>query len=55
MLGLSDAGLDGWGAPMVVAGLAAAAVVLPLFVLAERPLANLAWVGGASSSPTLAQ
>lgn len=45
MLGLSDAGLDGWGAPMVVAGLAAAAVVLPLFVLAERPLADLAWGG----------
>jgi hypothetical protein len=45
LLGLSDAGLDGWGAPMVVAGLAAAAVVLPLFVLAERPLADLAWGG----------
>lgn len=35
VLGLSDAGLDGWSAPMVVVGLAAAAVLLPLFVWAE--------------------
>lgn len=35
VLGLSDAGLDGWGAPMVVGGLIAAAIVLPLFVVAE--------------------
>jgi EmrB/QacA subfamily drug resistance transporter len=34
-LGLSDAGLDGWRAPLVVVGLAAAAVCLPLFVRAE--------------------
>ena len=36
VLGLSDAGLDGWSAPMVVVGLVAAAVFLPLFVVAER-------------------
>ncbi len=35
VLGLSDAGLDGWSAPMVVIGLIAAAVFLPLFVLVE--------------------
>jgi EmrB/QacA subfamily drug resistance transporter len=35
VLGLSDAGLDGWGAPMVLIGLAAAAVLLPAFVLVE--------------------
>ena len=35
VLGLSDAGLDGWGAPMVIEGLAAAAVLLPSFVLVE--------------------
>ena len=35
VLGLSDAGLDGWSAPMVVVGLIAAAVFLPLFVLVE--------------------
>jgi EmrB/QacA subfamily drug resistance transporter len=36
VLGLSDAGLDGWTAPMVVGGMIGAAVLLPLFVLAER-------------------
>jgi len=36
VLGLSDAGLDGWGAPMVIAGLAAAVVLIPLFVMVER-------------------
>lgn len=35
VLALSDAGLDGWGAPMVLIGLAAAVVMLPLFVLVE--------------------
>ncbi len=35
VLGLSDAGLDGWGAPMVLAGLAVAAVALPLLVFVE--------------------
>src|SRR5581483_12393908 len=36
VLGLSDAGLDGWSAPMVIAGLAAAAVFIPLFLVVER-------------------
>jgi len=35
VLALSDAGLDGWSAPMVIGGLAGAAVMLPLFVLVE--------------------
>ena len=35
MLGLSDAGLDGWSAPMVIVGLIAAAILLPAFVLVE--------------------
>jgi EmrB/QacA subfamily drug resistance transporter len=35
VLALSDAGLDGWSAPMVVVGLIAAGVLLPLFVLVE--------------------
>lgn len=35
VLALSDAGLDGWGAPMVVIGLVAAAVLLPAFVIVE--------------------
>lgn len=35
VLGLSDAGLDGWGAPMVLIGLVAAVVLLPAFVLVE--------------------
>jgi EmrB/QacA subfamily drug resistance transporter len=34
-LGLSDAGLDGWSAPLVIVGLLAAAVCLPLFVWVE--------------------
>jgi EmrB/QacA subfamily drug resistance transporter len=35
VLGLSGAGLDGWTAPMVLIGLAAAVFFIPLFVLAE--------------------
>ncbi|MGD9695079.1 MAG: MFS transporter [Thermoleophilia bacterium] len=35
VLGLSDAGLDGWTAPMVVVGLIAALVLIPLFVAVE--------------------
>lgn len=35
VLALSDAGLDGWSAPMVIAGLVAAALLLPAFVLVE--------------------
>ncbi|MGE0027244.1 MAG: MFS transporter [Thermoleophilia bacterium] len=35
VLGLSDAGLDGWTAPMVLIGLAAAVIFIPLFVVAE--------------------
>ena len=40
VLGLSDAGLDGWGAPMVVIGLIAAALLLPAFVLVEARTAS---------------
>jgi EmrB/QacA subfamily drug resistance transporter len=40
VLGLSDAGLDGWTAPMVLIGLAAAAVFMPLFVVAETRVAS---------------
>lgn len=40
VLALSDAGLDGWGAPMVIIGLIAAAVLLPLFVLVELRTAS---------------
>lgn len=36
VLGLSDAGLDGWSAPMVLVGLAAAVIFLPLFVVIEQ-------------------
>jgi EmrB/QacA subfamily drug resistance transporter len=43
VLGLSDAGLDGWSAPMVIGGLAAAIVLLPLFV----------WVEARSPAPML--
>lgn len=35
VLALSDAGLDGWSAPTVIAGLVAAALLLPAFVLVE--------------------
>ena len=42
-MGLSDAGLDGWTAPMVVAGLIAAALMLPAFV----------WVEARSPAPML--
>ena len=35
VLALSDAGLDGWTAPMVIVGLIAAAILLPAFVLVE--------------------
>ena len=35
VLGLSDAGLDGWSAPMVVIGLALGIVCLPIFVWVE--------------------
>ena len=35
VLALSDAGLDGWSAPMVVVGLIAAAILLPAFVAVE--------------------
>lgn len=40
VLGLSDAGLDGWSAPMVLVGLAAAVIFLPLFVVVERRTAS---------------
>ncbi len=40
VLGLSDAGLDGWGAPMVLIGLVAAVVLLPAFVLVEARTAS---------------
>lgn len=36
VVGLSDAGLDGWSAPMVLVGLAAAMIFLPLFVVVEQ-------------------
>jgi EmrB/QacA subfamily drug resistance transporter len=35
VLALSDAGLDGWTAPMVVIGLIAAALMIPAFVVVE--------------------
>jgi EmrB/QacA subfamily drug resistance transporter len=35
VLALSDAGLDGWSAPMVIIGLIAAVLLLPAFVLVE--------------------
>jgi EmrB/QacA subfamily drug resistance transporter len=34
--GISKGGIQGWGKPLVVGGLVAAAVLLPLFVLIER-------------------
>ena len=36
VLGVSKGGLSGWGNPVVIGGLAAAAVLLPLWVLIER-------------------
>ena len=36
VLGISRGGLSGWNDPVVIAGLAAAAVLLPLFVLIEH-------------------
>jgi EmrB/QacA subfamily drug resistance transporter len=36
VLGISKGGISGWGSPVVIAGLAAAVVFLPLFVLIER-------------------
>jgi EmrB/QacA subfamily drug resistance transporter len=46
VLGISKGGLSGWSDPVVVAGLAAAAVLLPLFVLIEArgraPMLDLA-------------
>ncbi len=36
VLGISKGGISGWDSPVVVAGLAAAAVLLPAFVLIER-------------------
>jgi MFS family permease len=36
VLGISKGGISGWSTPVVIAGLAAAAVLLPLFVLIER-------------------
>ncbi|HXM86092.1 MAG TPA: MFS transporter, partial [Solirubrobacteraceae bacterium] len=46
VLGVSKGGLSGWGNPVVIAGLGAAAVLLPLWVLIERrsraPMLDLA-------------
>jgi EmrB/QacA subfamily drug resistance transporter len=36
VLGISKGGISGWNNPVVIAGLAAAAVMLPLFVVIER-------------------
>ena len=36
VLGISKGGISGWGSPVVIGGLAAAAVFLPLFVVIER-------------------
>ncbi len=36
VLGISKGGLSGWGSPVVIGGLAAAVVLMPLFVLIER-------------------
>ena len=43
VVGLSDAGLDGWTAPMVIVGLVAAVIMLPAFV----------WVEARSAAPML--
>jgi EmrB/QacA subfamily drug resistance transporter len=39
VLGVSKGGLDGWHDPVVIAGLIAAAILLPAFVLIERRVA----------------
>ena len=36
VLGISKGGISGWGSPLVIGGLIAAAVLLPLFVVIER-------------------
>jgi EmrB/QacA subfamily drug resistance transporter len=36
VLGISKGGISGWGSPVVIGGLIAAAVFLPIFVLVER-------------------
>src|SRR5205807_3049129 len=36
VFGISEGGIQGWDKPLVIAGLAAAAVLLPLFVVIER-------------------
>ncbi len=36
VFGISKGGISGWGSPAVIAGLAAAAVFLPLFIVVER-------------------
>ena len=36
VLGISKGGISGWGSPVVIGGLIAAAVLLPAFVLVER-------------------
>ncbi len=38
VLGISKGGISGWGSPVVIGGLIAAALLLPLFVLIERHL-----------------
>lgn len=42
VLGVSKGGLSGWGSPLVIGGLIAAAVLLPAFVLVERHRGQLA-------------
>ncbi len=46
VLGISKGGISGWGSPVVIGGLVAAAVLLPAFVLIERvhpaPMLDLA-------------
>jgi EmrB/QacA subfamily drug resistance transporter len=36
VFGISKGGIEGWGKPLVIGGLAAAAVLLPVFVVIER-------------------
>ncbi len=46
VLGITKGGISGWGSPLVIGGLIAAAVLLPLFVVIERhhpaPMLDLA-------------
>ncbi|MGI8429703.1 MAG: MFS transporter [Solirubrobacteraceae bacterium] len=42
VFGVSKGGLSGWGSPLVIGGLIAAAVLLPAFVLVERHRGQLA-------------